>query len=113
MNHCCTVLPRHCHQLQAKQKECWTGNFRLRRIEDVAVCDPEKAPEPLPFKPCYRINFEPLEIAREKSEELILRGRSIEYENLGKGVTSNGSENPSTQIAAQKQTKANVPELPK
>jgi hypothetical protein len=54
------------------------------------ACDLEKAPALSPFKPCFCIDIEPLEIARDKLEELVLREGSVESEKLASQILSNG-----------------------
>ena len=91
---------------KTKKKECWNEDFHSGRMEGVAAtgsmipellrhaCDLEKAPGLLPFKACYCINIEPLEIAREKLEELVLAEGSVESDKLSKRVMKNGSVVP-------------------
>ena len=86
---------------KTKKKECWTEDFRSGRIEGATAtgrmipeilrhaCDLEKAPGLLPFKACYCINIEPLEIAREKLEELVLREGSVESKTVAQRLVSN------------------------
>ena len=91
-------------KFKSKKKECWTEDFRSGRIEGVTAtgrmipeilrhaCDLEKAPGLLAFKACYCVNTEPLEIAREELEGLVLREGSVESEKLAKRVVKNVSE---------------------
>ena len=104
---------------KTKKKECWNEDFHSGRMEGVAAtgrmipellrhaCDPEKAPGLLLFKACYCINIEPLEIAREKLEELVLAEGSVESDKLRKRVMNNGSTIPGGGMMS-KTEKANV-----
>jgi hypothetical protein len=105
---------------KTKKKECWTEDFRSGQIEGVTAtgrmipellrhaCDLEKAPGLLPFKECYCINMEPLEIAREKLEELVLREGSVETEKMARRVESNMSGASGAQMALEKNKKTKV-----
>jgi hypothetical protein len=104
---------------KTKKPECWNEDFLSGRMEGVTAtgcmipellrhaCDLEKAPGLLPFKPCYCINIEPLEIAREKLEELVLAEGSVESAKLSKRVMNNGSEVPRARMMS-KNEKTNV-----
>ena len=103
MDHRCTqfFLDLAAH-FKTKKKECWNEDFHSGRVEGIIAtghmvpellrhaCDLEKAPGLLPFKACYCINIEPLEIAREKLEELVLAAGSVESNKLSKRVMNNG-----------------------
>jgi hypothetical protein len=105
---------------KTKKKECWTEDFRSGQIEGVTAtgrmipellrhaCDLEKAPGLLPFKECYCINIKPLEIAREKLEELVLREGSVESEKMTRRVVSNMSGAPGAQMVSKKNKGAKV-----
>jgi hypothetical protein len=105
---------------KTKKKECWTEDFRSGRIEGVSAtgrmipellrhaCDLEKAPGLLPFKTCYCINIEPLEIAREKLEELVLKEGSVESEKLRKRVMSDGLGVPYARMVSEENKGAKV-----
>jgi hypothetical protein len=107
---------------KTKKKQCWTEDFRSGRIEGVTAtgrmipeilrhaCDLEKAPGLLPFKPCFCINIEPLEIAREELEKLVLKEGSIESKKLARRVLSNGLEVPRLTNILEKNKKANMGE---
>ena len=99
MDHRCTQFFLNlADNFKTKKKECWTEDFRSGRMEGIIAtgcmipellrhaCDLEKAPGLLPFKACYCINTEPLKIAREKLEELVLAEGSVESDKLSKRV---------------------------
>jgi hypothetical protein len=107
MNHRCTQFFLDLTaNFKTKKKECWNEDFHSGRMEGITAtgcmvpellrhaCDLEKAPGLLPFKACYCINIEPLEIAREKLEELVLAEGSVESDKLSKRVMNNGSVVP-------------------
>lgn len=120
MDHRCTQFFLNlAASFKTKKKECWNEDFRSGKMEGVIAtgcmipellrhaCDPEKAPGLLPFKACYCINTEPLEIAREKLEELVLAEGSMESDKLSKRVMNNGSTIPGAGIMSRNE-KANV-----
>lgn len=116
MNHRCTrVFLDFAATFKTKEKECWTEGFRSGQIEGATAtgrmipeilshaCDLETAPALSPFKPCFCIDIEPLEIARDKLEELVLREGSVESEKLASWILSNGSEVLCVQNVGEKQ----------
>jgi hypothetical protein len=120
MDHRCTQFFLNlAANFKTKKKECWNEDFHSGKVEGAIAtgcmipellrhaCDPEKAPGLLLFKACYCINIEPLEIAREKLEELVLAEGSVESDKLRKRVMNNGSTIPGGGMMS-KTEKANV-----
>jgi hypothetical protein len=91
---------------KTKKMDCWNEDFHSGRMEGAVAtsrmipellrhaCDLKKAPGLLPFKACYCINIEPLEIAREKLKELVLAEGSVESDKLSDRVMNNCSAVP-------------------